>query len=159
MKNIKFMLIGCGRIGARHADHMENFGSIAAVCDIDKEKADKFGKKYNSKIFYNVNDLIKSNINADVVSICSPNGLHAQHSIASLKAGYNVLCEKPMAINSIDCGLMIQQAEKSNKRLFVIKQNRFNPPVVELKKLLDNNILGQVYSVQLNCFWNRNAEY
>ena len=43
-ENIKFMLIGCGRIGARHADHMENFGSIAAVCDIDKEKADKFGK-------------------------------------------------------------------------------------------------------------------
>jgi predicted dehydrogenase len=95
----------------------------------------------------------------NVVSICSPNGLHAQHSIQSLKAGFHVLCEKPMAINVNDCGEMIKTAEQANKRLFAIKQNRFNPPVEAVKKLIDEGRLGKIYSVQLSCFWNRNADY
>ena len=94
-----------------------------------------------------------------VVSVCTPNGLHATHSIQSLNAGKNVLCEKPMAIDVTDCGEMIKAAERNNKRLFVIKQNRFNPPVAAVKELIDNNKLGKIYSVQLNCFWNRNEDY
>ena len=159
MENIKFVLIGCGRIGARHAEHISNYGKLVAVCDIEKKNADNFANQYNTEVFYNVDDFINSKTSADVVSICSPNGLHAEHSIKALKAGYHVLCEKPMAINITDCGQMIQEAEKANKRLFVIKQNRFNPPVAELKKIIENNTLGRIFSVQLNCFWNRNSQY
>lgn len=159
MENKNFVLIGCGRIGNRHAEHICNNGNLVAVCDIDKTKADDFGLRYKAKTFYTIDDFIDSNIHADVVSICSPNGLHAEHSIKALRAGFHVLCEKPMAINVADCGLMIQESEKANKRLFVIKQNRFNPPVVELKKLIENKTLGRIYSVQLNCFWNRNTDY
>jgi len=70
-----------------------------------------------------------------------------------------VLCEKPMAINVQDAGMMINTAEKTNKRLFIVKQNRFNPPVEAVKKIIDEGRLGEIFSVQLNCYWNRNHEY
>jgi predicted dehydrogenase len=85
--------------------------------------------------------------------------LHAKHTIAALRAGSHVLCEKPMAISVADCGAMIQAAEIANRRLFIVKQNRFNPPVAAVKKLLDEGRLGKIFSVQLNCFWNRDAAY
>jgi predicted dehydrogenase len=95
----------------------------------------------------------------DVVSVCTPNGLHAEHSISILKAGHHVLCEKPMALFVNDCSSMITAAERANRRLFIVKQNRFNPPVEAVKALIDQGKLGKLYSVQLNCFWNRNNEY
>jgi len=64
-----------------------------------------------------------------------------------------------MAINVHDCGEMIKEAEKANKRLFAIKQNRFNPPVEAVKKVIDEGRLGKIFSVQLSCFWNRNEDY
>ena len=156
---IHFALVGCGRIGARHAENIVRFGTLAAVCDTDRNKADAFAKTYNSHAFYSIEELLASPLKTDVVSICTPNGLHATHSIASLKAGKHVLCEKPMALTVTECGLMIQAAEQNNRRLFIIKQNRFNPPVVALKNLIDQNRLGKIYSVQVNCFWNRNDAY
>ena len=106
-----------------------------------------------------LNEFIANEKELDVVSICTPNGLHAQHTIKALSAGFHVLCEKPMAINVHDCGEMIKEAEKANKRLFAIKQNRFNPPVAAVKDAIDKGILGKIYSIQLSCFWNRNADY
>ena len=160
MMKLNFGIIGCGRIAQRHAEHIKNTvgAKLIAVCDIEQTKANDLGNKYEASIFYSVNDLLKNSA-IDIVSICSPNGLHAEHSIKSLNAGLHVLCEKPMAISTYDCGEMIKTAEKANKRLFVIKQNRFNPPVVAVKQLLENNKLGKVYSLQLSCFWNRNENY
>lgn len=160
MKKINFAIIGCGRIAQRHAEHINNNGNLVAVCDVSPEKADALASKYDAMAFYSIGDLLGAeNLSIDVVSICSPNGLHAEHSIESLKAGYNVLCEKPMAISVTDCGDMIQAAEKANKRLFAIKQNRFNPPVSAVKQAIEEGKLGKIYSVQLSCFWNRNEDY
>ena len=103
--------------------------------------------------------MLASHPEMDVVAVCTPNGLHAQHSIIALKAGFHVLCEKPMAISLYDCGEMIKAAESANRRLFVVKQNRFNPAVAELKKVIDAGRLGKIMSIQLNCFWNRNFNY
>ena len=158
MDTLKFAIIGCGRIAARHAEHISNNGKLIAVCDTEISRAEVLGNKYSAKIYNNIDELLK-NEKVDVISICTPNGLHAEHTIKSLQAGNHVLCEKPMAINVYDCGRMIQAAEKANKRLFIVKQNRFNPPVVKVKEIIDNNILGEIYNVQLNCFWNRNFEY
>ena len=156
---IQFAILGCGRIAQRHAEHISNFGKLTAVCDVVKEKADALAEQFGANAYYNITDLLANEKGVNVVSICSPNGLHATHSIESLKAGFNVLCEKPMAINVNDCGEMIKTAEQANKRLFAIKQNRFNPPVEAVKKLIDEGRLGKIYSVQLSCFWNRNADY
>jgi len=123
------------------------------------EKANELAAKYNAKAYYNVDDLLANEKHIDVVAICSPNGLHAEHSIKALNAKFHVLCEKPMAINVADCGEMIKAAERNNKRLFAIKQNRFNPPVAAIKEVIESGKLGKIYSVQLSCFWNRNFDY
>lgn len=155
----KFAIVGCGRIGMRHAEHIQKLAQLVAVCDIDSSKATAFSEKFNCNAYQNIEDMLAKEKDIDVVSICSPNGLHAKHSIQSLEAGFHVLCEKPMAINVQDCGEMIKTAERMNKRLFAIKQNRFNPPVAAVKKLIDENKLGKIMSVQLSCFWNRNEDY
>jgi len=159
MKKLNFAIIGCGRIAHRHAAHIANNGILKAVCDIDLEKANDIGKKYNATVYSNIDDLLFREKDVDVVSVCTPNGLHSEHTIKSLRSGFHVLCEKPMALEVHHCGNMIQEAEKANKRLFIVKQNRFNPPVVAIKDFIDNRKLGEIYSVQLNCFWNRNPQY
>ena len=159
MDKIKFALIGCGRIGERHAGHIHEKGVLTAVCDVDAGKAESLAKKYHAKSYTSLEELLASEKDIDVVSVCTPNGLHAEHSIKALKAGFHVLCEKPMAINSFDCGEMIKVAEKMNRRLFVIKQNRYNPPVVAIREAIDAGKLGKIFNVQLTCFWNRNDDY
>jgi predicted dehydrogenase len=156
---MKFAIIGCGRIAQRHAEHIMNAGKLVAVCDIDPVKARELAGKYDVPFFQSVDDLLSNVKGVDVISVCSPNGLHAEHSIKALQAGIHVLCEKPMALTVQDCGEMINAAERANKRLFIVKQNRFNPPVAAVKKIIEEGRLGRIYSVQLNCFWNRNEEY
>jgi UDP-N-acetyl-2-amino-2-deoxyglucuronate dehydrogenase len=158
-KQFKFAIVGCGRIAQRHAEHIHAVGSLVAVCDIDAAKARALGEKYEAKWFGSLEEMLAGCPDADVVAVCTPNGLHAEHSILSLKAGHHVLCEKPMALSVPDCSAMINAAERANKRLFIVKQNRFNPPVEAVKGLIDDGKLGKIYSVQLNCFWNRNDDY
>ncbi len=156
---LRFGIIGCGRIAQRHAEHIHSKGILVAACDTVKEKADAMASTYSAKAYYSLEEMLAHEKEMDVVAVCSPNGLHAQHSIKSLQAGFHVLCEKPMAINVYDCGQMIQAAEKANKRLFAIKQNRYNPPVAAVKNLIDEGRLGNIMSIQLSCFWNRNPDY
>ncbi len=155
---LKFAIIGCGRIAQRHAFHISNRGDLVAVCDIELHKAEQLAKEYGATFYADAQTMLARE-SIDVVAVCSPNGLHAQHTILALRAGCHVVCEKPMATSVLDCHQMINEAEKANKRLFIVKQNRFNPPVAEVKKLLDAGVLGKVLSVQLSCFWNRNEEY
>lgn len=156
---IKFGIIGCGKISQRHAQNINKIGQLIAVCDKDVKKAEIVGKENKAKVYDSLDEMLKKEKDIDLISICTPNGLHAEHAIKALKANFHVLCEKPMALNLHDCGEMIKEAEKSNKRLFVVKQNRFNPPIKAVKDAIDNNKLGKILSVQLNCYWNRNENY
>jgi len=158
-KNLNFAIVGCGRIGGRHAGHINNNGTLLAVCDVIEEKATKLAEEYEANGYTSIDEMLINEPTLDLVAICSPNGLHAEHSIKALKAGFHVLCEKPMAISVHDCGEMIKAAEAANRRLMIVKQNRFNPPVEAVKKLLKQDGLGTILSVQLNCFWNRNEDY
>lgn len=157
--SLKFAIIGCGRIGQRHAEHIRSQGQLVAVCDIDPGKSRQFSEQYKAAAFDKVADLLSYKEHIDVIAVCTPNGLHAEHSIKAFQSGFHVLCEKPMALTVQDCGEMINAAERANRRLFVVKQNRFNPPVAAVKKIIEEGRLGKIYSVQLNCFWNRNEEY
>jgi predicted dehydrogenase len=155
----KFAVVGCGQIAARHAVQIQQQGHLAAVCDIVRDRADQFASKFCAKPYYNIGELLSNEKEVDVVSVCTPNGLHAVHSIKSLQAGKHVLCEKPMAIDTKDARKMIDTEKQTGKKLFVVKQNRFNPPVAFVKQLLDEKKLGAIFSFQLNCFWNRPAAY
>src|SRR5262249_53599625 len=156
---IRFGIVGCGRIAQRHADHIQKLAKLVAVCDIVPEKAQALAARTGARAHSSFSDFLERERDIDVVSVCTPNGVHAEHTIRALQAGYHVLCEKPLAITIYDCGEMIRAAENANKRLFAVKQNRFNPPVVALKRAIDNGKLGRIYSIQLTCFWNRNPEY
>lgn len=158
-KELNFALVGCGRIGTRHAEHIKNNGNLVAVCDIVKDKVNVLSEKYDARAYESISELLDNESSVDLIAICTPNGLHAAHSIEALKKGYHVLCEKPMAISVHDCGEMIKAAESSNRRLMIVKQNRFNPPVEAVKRLIDEKKLGKIFSIQLNCFWNRNPDY
>jgi UDP-N-acetyl-2-amino-2-deoxyglucuronate dehydrogenase len=154
-----FILIGAGRIGTRHAEHISKQGRLLAVCDIVEKKGKELASQYDVPYYANHLTMLEEIKGADVASVCTPNGLHAKHSMDALKQGFHVLCEKPMAINSLDCREMIKTAAAYNKQLFIVKQNRFNPPVVAVKKVLDEKRLGKIYSIQLSCFWNRDKAY
>jgi predicted dehydrogenase len=157
---IRYGILGCGRIAQRHAQHAANTGKLVAVCDVVPEKARELAASYQAAAFNDVKGFLAENVGKiDVISICTPNGLHAEHSILALNMGYHVLCEKPMAISVSDCRRMIDTSKNTEKKLFIIKQNRYNPPVAAVKKILAEGQLGRIYSIQLNCFWNRNDDY
>jgi predicted dehydrogenase len=157
---IRYGILGCGRIAQRHAQHAANTGKLVAVCDVVPEKARELAESYQAAAFNDVKGFLAENVGKiDVISICTPNGLHAEHSILALNMGYHVLCEKPMAISVSDCRRMIDTSKNTEKKLFIIKQNRYNPPVAAVKKILAEGQLGRIYSIQLNCFWNRNDDY
>lgn len=155
----RFGIVGCGRVAHRHAAEILKNGTLAAVCDIIPERADEFSATYGGKAYYSLADMLAHAQDIDVLSICTPNGLHAGHSIAGLEAGKDVLCEKPLSISIAEGTKMVEAAAAAGRRLYVVKQNRFNPPVIALKKLMETEGLGKIFSFQLNCFWNRGKDY
>lgn len=160
MKMIKFAILGCGKIGWRHAEQLQGVegACLSAVCDIVPEKADALAKKYGVKAYYNIDDLLKDS-ECDFVNVCTPSGLHPRHTIQSLDAGKNVLCEKPMAFKEIDARAMVKKAEEKKKFLFIVKQNRYNPPVKLALRLLKEGRLGKPIACIINMIWNRNEDY
>jgi UDP-N-acetyl-2-amino-2-deoxyglucuronate dehydrogenase len=157
--SVSFAIIGCGRIAKRHAEQIAKVGKLAAVCDVVVEKAHELGAMYKANVYDSIEKLLENEPNIDVVAICTPNGLHAAHAILAAQANKHVLCEKPLCIHAKDGEKMIAAAKAVNKKLFVVKQNRYNPPIAFLKELISTNKLGKIYSFQINCFWNRPNEY
>ena len=155
----RFAIVGCGNISSRHVENIKRVGILTSVCDIISEKADSFGTKFDANPYYSIDDLLRSETTTDVMVICTPNGLHAEHSIKSLQAGKHVLCEKPMCLSTADGTKVVRIADESRKKIFVVKQNRYNEPVLHVKKLLEQKKLGKIFSFQINCFWNRPQAY
>jgi predicted dehydrogenase len=157
LKKINFAVIGYGRIGKRHAaiiDGYEN-AELVAVCDIKEEKKGSV----NVPFFKNIKELLNANLLIDVICICTPNGLHAEHALQVLEARKNVVIEKPMALKKVDCEAIIFKSLQVSKQVFCVMQNRYSPPAQWLYKVLNDSLLGKVYMVQINCFWNRDDRY
>lgn len=158
MNKIRFAIVGFGNIGRRHAAQiLENANTeLVAVCDTDASVAVFVPE---GVAFYTSIDTMLSNTLADVLNVCTPNYLHEPHTIAGLRAGMHTVVEKPMAISVAECDRMITAAEETGKTIFAVKQNRYNPPVQEVKKLMAAGQLGDIYMIQVNCFWNRGDAY
>ena len=155
----RFGIIGFGAIGPRHKEKIDQIedAELVAICDSDAEQLKKH-EGNGVKLFTDYRDLLALE-EIDVVSICTPNHLHAPMTIDAFIANKHVVCEKPMALTSKECKVMVHTALRHNKKLFVVKQNRYNPPIVAVKKLMGEKKLGKLYSIVLNCFWNRNDGY
>lgn len=157
---IRFGIVGCGHIAHRHAQHILDHGEaeLRSVFDIRPERASDFAVKHGTHAAGTLDELLMDP-ELDIVNVCTPNGHHCDVALQCLSSGKHILVEKPMAISRLSCERMVDRALKQNRQLFVVKQNRFNPPVEALKELLEGQALGEVYLVVVNCFWNRNARY
>ncbi|HPI53439.1 MAG TPA: Gfo/Idh/MocA family oxidoreductase [Chitinophagaceae bacterium] len=159
MTKTKFAIIGYGNIGKRHAQHIISHpeAQLTAVCELPGVEIDD-SLPITVKRFSDVETFLQE-CDADVVNVCTPNYLHHPHTIAALQHQRHVVCEKPMAISSVQCQEMIDAAEKAHKTIFVVKQNRYNEPVQQVRNLIQQHQLGQIFFIQVNCFWNRNEFY
>lgn len=157
---IKFAVVGQGHIGKRHAEMVRrNPGcELVAVCDLlPKEQLglDNLEEKY----YNSLDDLLKAHPEVEVINVCTPNGLHSEHALKALDHNKHVVVEKPMALSKADCEKIIYSALHHHKTVFCVMQNRYSPPSIWLKEIIDKGVLGEVYMVQLNCYWNRDGRY
>jgi len=160
MNKIKFAVIGCGHIGKRHAEMISRSdeAELVALCDV-KPKDELGLESYGDAVFFDSVEELLAKTDVDVINICTPNGLHSDQASMSLDAGKHVVCEKPMGLSKAKCESVIYKALKSNKMVFCVMQNRYSPPSVWIKDIIDQNLLGDIYNVQLNCYWNRDDRY
>jgi len=161
MKKIKFAVVGCGSIGKRHIAVLdaEPNAELVAICDIDEKKCIELSKLYGNIIYYTDFNQMLENCDIEIVNIATPHGLHSSMCIAAANSKINILVEKPMALKSVDCKLMIEAAEKNNVKLFVVKQNRYNTPIALTKNAIESGKLGKIFMTQCNVMWNRHQEY
>lgn len=157
---IKFGVVGQGHIGKRHAEmiRINSESELVAVCDL-KSKTELNLESITENFYPDLSSLLNAHPEIDVINICSPNGLHAEHCIEALNAGKHIVCEKPMALSKADCEKIIFTALQNHKQLFAVMQNRYSPPSVWLKDLVEKKVLGDIFLVEINCFWNRDERY
>lgn len=160
MKKIKFAVIGYGHIGKKHAAMVDGNpdSELVAVVDTNAE-ARKIASESCSNVFETVDDFIKADLDVDVVNICTPNGYHCDMASKSLEKRYHVILEKPMGLNRAECEDVIFKSLQASRNVFCVKQNRYSPTSAWLKELVDEERLGDIYLVQLNCYWNRDSRY
>ncbi|KTD62020.1 Gfo/Idh/MocA family protein [Legionella spiritensis] len=160
-RKINIAVVGCGRISKNHlqaiAQHQDRL-NLTAVCDIDQDALQQVSKEYGVDGYQNLTDLLK-HANADVVSLCTPSGLHPEQAIQVAQSGRHVLTEKPMATRWQDGLRMVKACDEAGVRLFVVKQNRRNATLQLLKKAIDQGRFGKIYLANINVFWTRPQDY
>jgi UDP-N-acetyl-2-amino-2-deoxyglucuronate dehydrogenase len=156
LDNKRFAVVGLGHIGKKHFATIQAHpgAEVVALCDNDTG-----GNAHSLAVPYYPSIEALAQADFDCASICTPNGLHAAHAIALLKAGKHVLIEKPMALSKKDCESIIHTALNHGKMVFCVMQNRYAPLSQWLKENIDGGTLGEVFMLQINCFWNRDAAY
>ena len=159
-KKINFAVIGCGHIGKRHAAMIvKNDGAkLVALVDI-LTKDDLDISEFNVPFFQSIEELLKSDLEIDVINIATPNGFHSEQAIIALNNKKHVVIEKPIALSKNDAENILYKALNANRQVFAVMQNRYSPPSTWIKKVIEDQILGQIYLVQLNCYWNRDNRY
>jgi predicted dehydrogenase len=159
-KKIKFAVVGCGHIGKRHAEMISRNPDAELVALIDVKQKDLLNiDSFNVPLFNTLTDFLNSGIEVDVINIATPNGFHAAQALECLDAKKHVVIEKPMALNKQDAEKVIFKALNVNKHVFAVMQNRYSPPSVWIKDLIETGKLGKIFMVQLNCYWNRDDRY
>ncbi len=157
---IKFVVVGCGHIGKRHAEMIERNAETELVALVDVKPQEELKiEAFNVPFFKSLEEYLNSSLEADVITIATPNGFHASQAIKALEAKHHVVIEKPIALTKSDAEKVIFKALNVSKHVFAVMQNRYSPPSVWVKNLIDENILGELYSVHFNCFWNRDERY
>ena len=159
---LNFALVGCGRIAKRHSEllgHDQIAGArLAAVCDIVTEKAEKVGTQFSVPFFTDMHQMMRE-ADIDVVVVLTESGNHARHVVDLAPYGKHIVVEKPMALTLDDADAMINACNLAGVQLFVVKQNRFNVPVVKLREALDAGRFGTLVMGTVRVRWCRPQSY
>lgn len=157
---IKFAVVGAGHIGKRHAEMIsrEEEAELIAMVDI-RSKEECEATRFDVPFFNSIDELLASDLDFDVVNICTPNGLHAEQAIQSLESKKHVVCEKPMGLSKDKCEQVIFKSLQMSRGVFCVMQNRYSPPSEWIKSIVEDKVLGDIHMVQLNCYWNRDDRY
>ncbi len=157
-------IIGAGAIAAVHIDSYKlhkDLCEVVAICDSFVDKAAQLAESKdinNIKVFSDFEEVLQDDA-IDIVSICLPPSLHAETTIKALQAKKHVLVEKPMASSLEECDLMITAAKEHNKILSVVCQNRFKTPMMKIKKMLEEKVVGHIRQTTVNSLWWRGENY
>ena len=161
MDAVRFAVVGCGNIGSRHLAILDAQPGVrlTGFCDVDAATLARFEQLYpNARAFPTIDALLRD-VDADVVTVCTPHYLHAEHAQLVVGSRRHALVEKPMAIRSGDAVRMIESARQAGVLLLVVKQNRYNKPVALVRDALDRGALGRILMAECNVIWNRRDSY
>jgi len=147
-------IIGYGNIGKKHHQAIDLIKDVRLKAICDQRDLDVKGVPTYKSL-----NAFFENSKLDLVSVCTPNALHKAHSIMSLNYDLDVICEKPFALTTEDCQLIIDTAKRNKRRVFCVMQNRFSSVMQWLKSTVDSGKMGKIFLVNINCYWNRNKEY
>jgi UDP-N-acetyl-2-amino-2-deoxyglucuronate dehydrogenase len=161
-KLIKFALVGCGRIAKRHSEllghgQIEN-AALVAVCDVVEEKASVIGEKFNVPAFSDMHEMA-AKVDIDAFVVLTESGNHADNVVELASYGKHIIVEKPMALTLADADSMIAACDLAGIKLFVVKQNRFNVPVVKLRTALEEGRFGKLVMGTVRVRWCRPQSY
>ncbi len=157
---VKFAVIGAGHIGKRHAEMIRRNDDAELIAIADVLPEEQLGlSAFEVPYFQSAEALFASGLDFDVVNICSPNGVHAANSILALENRKHIVCEKPMGLSKAECEQVIFKALQMSRQVFCVMQNRYSPPSVWIKELIESRKLGEIFMVQVNCYWNRDERY
>lgn len=157
---VRVALVGCGRISKNHLEAIARVEGLqlVSVADRDRARATAVGEQQGVPAFGSLEEMLAA-VPSDLVSICTPSGLHPQHGAIAARAGRHVLTEKPMAISLAAADELVQACDQAGVHLFVVKQNRLNPPIQLLKRAVDKGRFGRLYMANVTVRWTRPQEY
>ncbi len=159
MRKVKFGVIGAGHIGKRHMEMIRRNEAFDLVAFSDLKSPEECFVDAGLPYFSDYRDLLKAHPELDVVCICTPNGLHASQAVDAIQADCHVVIEKPMALTRADGEEVLHAALSKGKQVFCVMQNRYSPPSIWLRDVIQNGTIGAIHMVQVQCFWNRDDRY
>ena len=156
----RLALVGCGRISKNHFEALRRVEglTLTAVCDIVPERAETAAAQEGVDAFTSYEELL-SRADCNVVAICTPSGLHAAQGALAARAGKHVITEKPMAITLGQADELVKACDDAGVFLFVVKQNRLNPPIQLVRRAIDKGRFGRIYLANTTVRWQRPQEY
>jgi UDP-N-acetyl-2-amino-2-deoxyglucuronate dehydrogenase len=157
---VRIGLVGCGRISQYHFDAIGRIDGLelAAVADVDRPRAVAAGRARGVPAFGSLEEMLAT-ATVDAVAICTPSGLHPEHGIQVARAGKHVISEKPIGLSLDGSDALISACDAAGVHLFVVKQNRLNPPIQLLKRAVDRGRFGRIFMGNVTVRWQRPPEY
>ncbi|MFT3787041.1 MAG: Gfo/Idh/MocA family oxidoreductase [Tepidisphaeraceae bacterium] len=157
---VRFAVLGCGAIAPTHLGAIQQLGHpIVAVADVIPDRAKDMAARFKVARVHHSLDTLLADREVDVVCICTPSGMHAEHGVACLRAGKHAIIEKPMEVSLAACDALLKAQKESGKTLSIISQHRFDPATVLAKKLIDSGRLGKIVLANADVRWWRTQAY